>query len=106
MTYAILKVPQGCVPQKTDLKEFEALAEKSPDDIVAFFRDDINAGKRILGQSYNKRYTPSTFIEEVDGGYQVGWYDNSRHYIQRFTDFAEAVADYILFSFGRGRLKC
>jgi hypothetical protein len=45
----------------------------------------------VLQQSYDKRYTPSTFIEETDSGYRVGWYDHGHKHLQHFTDFFEAA---------------
>src|SRR5216117_335395 len=47
-----------------------------------------------------------TFIEETETGYRVGWYDHGHKYLQHFTDFSRAAADYLLFSFSRGRLRC
>jgi hypothetical protein len=62
--------------------------------------------KRLLQQSYDKRYAPSTFIEETADGYQVGWFDHQRKHLQHFAEFSQAAADYLLFSFGKGRLRC
>jgi len=104
MHYWITPLPPGCKPQKTRLREFESLAELSPAEVVAYFRAHPEESNRLLGQSYDKRYTPSTFIEENDGGYRVGWFDGSRQHMQQFRDFSEASADYLLFSFGKGRL--
>ena len=88
------------------LKEFEAIVHFAPSDIVAHFRAHPDAASRVIQQSYDKRYSPSTFIEEADGGYRVGWFDGRRMHMRCFKDFSEAVADYILFSFGKGRLAC
>jgi hypothetical protein len=107
MAYHITSVPRGCRPQIADLREFQSIAELPPADLVAYFRAHSEAASRVLGESYDKRYSPSTFIEEAEGGgYRVGWFDRTRQHVQQFTDFAEAVADYVLFSFGKGRLKC
>lgn len=106
MAYDITPLPTGCKPQTTGLREFQSVAELPPAEVVAFFRAQPETAQRVLGQSYDKRYSPSTFVEEADGGYRVGWYDKSREHVQQFTDFSEAVADYLLFSFGKGRLRC
>ncbi len=105
MGYEVESLLPGFKPQKTGLKEFEVLAAQQPAEIVAFFRANVETAQRVLGQSYDKRYTPSTFIEETEGGYKVGWYDHGRKNIRRFQEFSEAVTDYLLFSFGKGRLK-
>ncbi len=94
----------ACKPQRTGLKDFATLAKCSPAEIVAFFTSDPDAANRVLWQSYNKRYSPSTFVEEAEGGYRVGWFDGERKHLRRFSHLPEAVTDYLLFSFGRGRL--
>ena len=99
-------MPTGCSPQTAGLEDYAAVAKRPPAVIVGFFRSDPDASKRVLTQSYDKRFTPSTFLEEADGGFRVGWFDGSRQHVQQFTEFAEAATDYLLFSFGRGRLRC
>jgi len=81
------------------------LAQSTPAEIVTFFRSDPSAASRVLDQSYDKRYTPSTFVEEVEGGYRAGWFDGARKHIRKFSGLSEAAADYLLFSYGRGRLE-
>jgi hypothetical protein len=105
MVFALDELPPGCRPATSGLEEFESQATLPPGDLVAYFRANPQTAKQ-LAQSYYKRYIPSTLIEEVDGGYQVGWYDHVRKYLQHFTDFSEVAADYLLFSFGRRRLRC
>jgi hypothetical protein len=56
------------------------------------------------GGSYDKRYTPSSFVEEVGERFRVGWYRDAREAVQVFDTLAEAVTDYLLLSFGKGRL--
>ncbi len=106
MAYDIIPLPTDCTPQTAGLSEFKSIADLPPAEIVAYFRAQPETLQRVLGQSYDKRYSPSTFIEESDGGYQVGWFDRSRQHIQQFSDFSEAITDYLLFSFGKGRLRC
>jgi len=106
MSYEIAPMPAGCKPQTTGLHEFQSLAELPPAEVVGYFRLNADAAMRVLGQSYDKRYSPSTFVEEVPKAYQVGWFDRERQHVLRFADLAEAAADYILFSFGKGRLLC
>lgn len=104
MNFQLDSVSPSCEPQQTDLKEFAALAKGNPAEIVAFFKSDTTAANRVLWQSYNKRYSPSTFVEEAEGGYRVGWFDGERKHMRQFHHLSEAVADYLLFSYGRGRL--
>jgi hypothetical protein len=105
MNYKAEPLLPGFKPQKTGLKEFERLVEQQPNEIVAFFRANLETAQRVLGQSYDKRYSPSTFIEEAEGSYKVGWYDHGRKNVRKFQEFSEAVTDYLLFSFGKGRLQ-
>jgi len=106
MAFTLDDLPNGCEPQTSDLADLRPLASLAPSDLVAHFETNPQIAERVLQQSYDKRYTPSTFIEETDIGYQVGWYDHERKHLQHFTDFSQAAADYLLFSFGRGRLRC
>jgi hypothetical protein len=61
----------------------------------------------LLLDSYDKRYSPSTFIEEWQDKFRVGWVPGGQNPITQirvFTSFAEAAADYVLFSWGFPRL--
>lgn len=105
MAYNLGEIPLGCTTQKGGLSEFKPLTELPPSEIVRHFHNNAEAVKRLLNQSYDKRYSPSTFIEEVGDRIDVGWFDGSRLHVQRFTDVSEAATDYLLFSFGIGRLN-
>ena len=104
MKYQLEEAPSGCSRQIDGLRDFDALAKESVHQIVSHFRLDIDSANDLLSQSCDKRFTPSTYLEEVSGRYKVGWYDESREHERSFSDLAEAAADYLLFSFGRGRL--
>jgi hypothetical protein len=63
----------------------------------------------LLNDSYDKRYSPSTFIEKWRFiKYRVGWVTSAGNplitQIRVFSNFAEATADYVLFSWGFPRL--
>lgn len=63
--------------------------------------------KNLLNDSYDKRYSPSTFIEEWQNKYRVGWVPGGQspiNQIRAFSSFAEATADYVLFSWDFPRL--
>src|SRR5438094_1498654 len=106
MVFTLDEVSTGCEPQTSDLADLQPLSTLPLSDLVAYFRANPQTAERVLQQSYDKRYTPSTFIEEAEGGYQVGWFDHERKHLRSFAEFAEAAAAYLLFSFGRGRLRC
>lgn len=105
MVFTLDDLPTGCEPQTSDLADLQPLANLTPSDLLAHLDANPQIAQRLLQQSYDKRYTPSTFIEETDTGYHVGWYDHQRKHLQHFADFSQAAADYLLFSFGRGRLR-
>lgn len=44
-------------------------------------------------------------MEEIGGRFRVGWFDRDRQAVRVFDTLAEAVTDYLLFSFGKGRLS-
>lgn len=40
----------------------------------------------------------------ADGAFRVGWYENGYHAVRTYQRRELAIADYLLFSFGKGRL--
>lgn len=98
------ELPSGFQPQTSGLSKFASLVGRAPDEIVIFLRKHPGRCKKALMQSYNKRCVASTFIEAVGDTFCVGWFDRERKYMRFCADFAEAVTDYLLFSFGRSRL--
>jgi hypothetical protein len=104
MKYRLKHVPDGCSVQIDGLNAFEPIVVKSVSEIVSHFCRDIASAHSLVSHSCDKRFTPSTYLEEISGGYEVGWYDRFRCHRQQYSDLAEAATDYLLFSFGRGRL--
>ncbi len=74
-------------------------------DLLSYLRQRPELCDTILQFSYDKRYSPSTFIEEYENAYRVGWFDNNREQIKTFDKLYEAVADFVLFSWKLGRLE-
>ncbi len=82
------------------------VADLLPADIANYFRDYPDVAMRLLSESYDKRYTPSTYITEEGSGFTVGWISRSpieRKCERSFTNLADAATDYLLFSLGKGR---
>jgi len=76
-------------------------------DLVKYLETHPEICKILLNDSYDKRYTPSTFIEQKQDNYRVGWVPSGQspiNQIRVFSSFAEATADYVLFSWGFPRL--
>jgi len=61
--------------------------------------------KLLLYESYDKRFTPSTFIKEDGKGFSVGWYSRKLEYecVREFSSLADAATDYLIFSRGKSR---
>ncbi len=74
-------------------------------DLLTYLKKRSELCEQILTFSYDKRYTPSTFIEEYENGYRVGWYDKNREQEKYYDKFYEAATDFVLFSWNMGRLK-
>ena len=83
----------------------EGLAGLPPADIATYFRDHPREAKDLLNESYDKRFTPSSFIAEEGGGFRVGWFFPRFEYkcVRKFSNLADAATDYLLFSLGKGR---
>jgi hypothetical protein len=95
--------PQGFKVQCIGVEPAKSIGGLAPADIAKYFRDNPLTAERLLAESYDKRFTPSTFIEEVNGGFRVGWYSARRECLREFSNLADAATDYLLFSLGKGR---
>jgi hypothetical protein len=74
-------------------------------DLLSYLRKRLELCDKILQFSYDKRCSPSTFIEEDENAYRVGWFDNDREQIKTFDKLYEAATDFVLFSWNIGRLE-
>jgi hypothetical protein len=96
--------PQEFKVQRIGMKPASVLM-LPPAGIAEYFQDSLPTAERLLLESYDKRYVPSTFIEKVDGGFRVGWFSARYEYecVREFSKLADAATDYVLFSLGKGR---
>jgi hypothetical protein len=80
----------------------------TPIELIKYLEAHPETCKILLIDSYDKHYSPSTFIEEWKSNqYRVGWVPatmNHPNQIRVFSTFAEATADYVLFSWDFPRL--
>jgi len=83
------------------------LASRSPSEIFLYFCDHPDIARLLLHESYDKRCTPSTFIEETGSGFKVGWLSRKleRECEREFSTLADAATDYLWFSLGKGRWR-
>jgi hypothetical protein len=86
------------------LEHWAELVELPVAELISTLERENDICEQVIGQSYDKRYTPSTFIEEKGGAFRVGWYEHGYHAVRTYQRRELAVADYLLFSFGKGRL--
>lgn len=92
------------MPHPTYLPPLEIDAESLPaSEIADYFRRHLDECKRLLQFSYDKRGSPNTFMEEWDGFFRVGWYENGYQHLIVHDSLAAATTDFVLFSLGRGR---
>ena len=96
---------EGFRVQRIGIADAIAIAEFPPDQIAAYFRRNPVIADRLLLESYDKRYSPSTFITEQGECYLVGWVSSRSGYQsqRRFSKLADAATDYLLFSLVKGR---
>jgi len=98
--------PEGFRVQRVGVAATRAVADLPPTRVASYFREHPEAARDLLNESYDKRFTPSSFIEETSkGGFSVGWFSlpRGRECVRHFTDLADAATDYLLFSLGKGR---
>jgi hypothetical protein len=97
--------PETFKVQRIGIPGANALCELSAGEIANHFSEHPETAIALMHESYDKRFTPSTFIEEQERGFRVGWFTRQakRECVQEFSDLADAATDYLLFSLGRGR---
>ena len=83
----------------------EYVRDLSPADVAVYFRAHPETAQALLQESYDKRYTPSTFLTEDGNGFSVGWFSrqSERNCVRHFSSLPDAATDYFLFSLGRSR---
>ena len=78
-------------------------------ELLDYFKQHPDVCQKLVLDSSDKRYSPSTFIKQEGDKYIVGYVDDSYAPLIRdilyFYTIQEAVTDYVLFSLGMPRLK-
>jgi hypothetical protein len=97
--------PEGFKVQHIGIAAAKAVADLPPADIARYFRQHPMAAEDLLHESYDKRFTPSSFIAEENDGFRVGWFSSRLECecVKQFRNLADAATDYLLFSLGKGR---
>jgi len=99
------RFPTGFSIQGIASSEARSISNLAPADIAEYLGDHPEVAEALLHESYDKRFTPSSFITEVSEGFQVGWLTSSgeSECVKRFKNVADAATDYLMFSLGKGR---
>ena len=99
--------PEGFKVQRIGIAAATAISDLPSFEIAQYFRKHPETAEALLIESYNKRFTPSTFIEERGKGFRVGWFTSDAKYqcLWEFSNLADAATDYLLFSLGKGRWR-
>jgi hypothetical protein len=97
--------PTGFTVQRIGIEAAKAVSDRPAPDIATYFRDHPETAEALLYESYDKRFTPSSFIAEKGNRFRVGWFTRDAKYecVREFSDLADAATDYLLFSLGKGR---
>ncbi len=97
--------PEGFKVQRISIAAAKAISELPANDIAKYLRQHPEIAGALLGESCDKRFSPSSFIVETGDGFAVGWFSNKDKYqcVQEFSNLADAATDYLLFSLGKGR---
>ncbi len=97
--------PQGFKAQRIGVTGANAISDLPPAHIAAHFSDHPGTAQALLDESYDKCFTPSSFIAEEGNRFSVGWFSakGGRECVRQFSNLADAATDYLLFSVGRGR---
>jgi hypothetical protein len=98
--------PPGFRAQHIGIDSATAISNLPAAEIALYLREHRATALALLSESYDKRYTPSTFIaENQDGSFSVGWFARETRYqcVREFDNLADAATDYLLFSLGKSR---
>jgi hypothetical protein len=97
--------PEGFKVQHMGISAALEVSRLPAADIAKYFREHAEIAGALLGESYDKRFTPSSFIQERGKGFRVGWFTRDAKYqcVQEFSTLADEVTDYLLLSLGKGR---
>jgi len=95
--------PDGFRVQRIKVADAMAISRHPHADIAKYFRENPEVAEALLQESYDKRYSPSSFIKEENVGFSVGWYSSGYMSVRYFSNLADAATDYLLFSLGKGR---
>jgi hypothetical protein len=97
--------PDGFSVQRVGVTAATAIANLPPSELASRLREQPEIAQALLSESYDKRFTPSSFIEERGKIFRVGWFTNDAKYqcVHEFSNLADAATDYLLFSLGKGR---
>ncbi len=97
--------PDGFRTQRIGVDAAKAVAKLPPREIALFFRENPEIANELLQESYDKRYSPSSFITEENSGFLVGWFSLPLgcECQRQFSNLPDAATDYLLFSLGKGR---
>ncbi|MGD0134233.1 MAG: hypothetical protein ABSE57_19460 [Bryobacteraceae bacterium] len=99
--------PEGFRVQYIGIAAAKNVVNLPAGEIAEYFRNYPQVANDLLNESYDKRYSPSTFIKEDGDRFSVGWYSTKRGYecVREFWNLADAATDYLLFSSGKRRWK-
>src|ERR1700687_1531444 len=92
--------------QRIGVTAAKAISDLPASEIATYFREYPETARALLVESYDKRFSPSSFIaEEGSGLFRVGWYSRDTGYecVREFSTLADAATDYLLFSLGKSR---
>ena len=98
--------PEGFRVQRIGVTAAKGISNLPASEIATYFGEHPETARTLLHESYDKRFTPSSFIaEEAEGLFRVGWFtrDAKCQCVQEFSNLADAATDYLLFSLGKGR---
>ena len=97
--------PEHFKPQTMGLERFAKLAETGQEEVLSYFQSNPLECELVIRMSYDKRYSPSTYVLEIEKKYHVGWFNGEYTEVKIHNELAAAITDFVLFSFGKPRLR-
>jgi hypothetical protein len=85
----------GQMNEVPDGDYFRRAFEFSRADLLRYVEDN-GLAEALYGKSLDQRCTPSAYIQEASGGYDVGWYDERPHVLRFHCRLEDAATDFVL----------
>jgi hypothetical protein len=89
------------IPNKAYFRELFCFTDT---ELSEYVESRLHIANEVYERSFDQRGTPSFFIEETAGGYNVGWCEGGKGALRFHRRLEDAAVDFVLAMWGRRAL--